>query len=90
VAFATVFPEFVARDSNGSGHQAQLQGVLPRPQPQDRGMEHAKRPAPCGWVGLGQGRDKYGRDQEGGQCHTPAAKAGCAAMPHEKTTTVCE
>lgn len=45
MAFAAVFPEFVARDSNGSGHQAQLQGVLPRPQPQDRGMEHAKRPA---------------------------------------------
>lgn len=65
MAFATVFPEFVARDPIGPGHQAQLQGVLPRPQPKDRGMEHAKRPAPCGWVGLGQGRDRASRSGGG-------------------------
>lgn len=88
MAFAAVFPEFVARDSNGSGHQAQLQGVLPRPQPQDRGMEHAKRPALAvgsAWAKVAISASGSG----GGQCHPPAAKAGGAAMPHEMTT-VCD
>lgn len=75
-------------DSSGSGHQAKLQGVQPKPQPKDRVKEHAKRPASCGLVGLGQGRGKGLRDQKGSMPH-PGAKAGCAAMPQE-TTTVCE
>lgn len=87
MAFATVLSEFVARDSNGSGHQTKPQGVHPRPQPKDRGMEHAKRPASCGWVGLGQSRDGL-RGQEGGPCHTPAAKAGCAASRTKRPRSV--